>query len=295
MNDIADTKFFNFFLGKYDRSDYVRLKSAQFTLLIGMLFAAIVILMTVIAWFFYDKARFLQLAVITVPGVLTSFCVMVFIRRGRNQMAANILAIACACLCVPGYLIKPAHLGGVSMVYFMFVNIVFAALFCRVYISAAMLAVFLSSQAYYYFFIAAKSADVLIGEASKTAFVDGPITLIIVYGTCIIVYRFLHKSLEKMEGNADIIKTNLVESNAMSNTLKQAAVTLNNSIESHYDVLTNFSTNLSEQAASLEEITATVEEITSATDSVSDITDSQYESLNKLLSDFTTLSLLIDN
>lgn len=295
MKDLADTKFFNFFLSKYNREDYVRLKSAQFTLLIGFLFASVIILMTIVAWFIFDHTRFIQLAAMTGPGILTSISIVYLIKKGKNQAAANILAIVCAIICSLGYLAKPIHITGVSMVYFMFVNIAFAALFCRAYISGGILITFLGLQIFNYIHNFPKITDPNIANISKTAVVDGPITLIIVFGTCLLVYRFLHKSLEKMEENSEAMKYNLVESNNLSNTLKQTALTLNSSMENHFVVLTNFSTNLNDQAASLEEITATVEEITSATDSVSDVTDGQYESLDKLLNDFSSLSVLIDN
>ena len=287
--------FKKLFLSRYDEADFLRYKKAQYTILFALMIIFFLTVLCVAAAVSFTHERFLTVISSTFALIVLLVLSILLTRSGRMEKGAIVIAYASCLVASAGFLKGQVHIAGVTMAYFMFLDLVYATSFCSNLVSTSIIAVFVSVQSYYYFFIAKPIAAGTLLETAHSTYVDGTITLVMVYIVGSIANTFINKALklsaeesEKNRKQYDFIKSLVV-------TIKDASGNLRNSIDVTSDVIGIFSDNAQSQAASVEELSATVEEISAGTISVGYASKEQTDSIKELISIIDELSTSIDS
>jgi len=121
-------RFNHFILYKFDDSDYLTRKKASLVMFFA-LFLIVLLNIGAAASFTVSIERALQFYGAAIPASLFSLLTLVFLRRGKLQVAANIFVILTSGVVFVMFLAKKPEVAYVSLSYFMFVCILFAAVF----------------------------------------------------------------------------------------------------------------------------------------------------------------------
>ena len=87
MNPVK--KLNSYMLKKYDSSDFLRFKRAQFITYFTYTYVVLLFAMSILSISF-GKQRFLEMINVTIPALVGGVFVMFFIRAGKINIAANI-------------------------------------------------------------------------------------------------------------------------------------------------------------------------------------------------------------
>jgi hypothetical protein len=140
-----------YFLSRYDKNDYLIRKKAALV----MFFAVGVIIIVnigMIFTFFISLERATQFSHSAIPISCVAVATLVLLRIGRHQTAANVLVIFSSLAVIINFLLKPPHLGYVTLMYFMFVTILFASAFSSRLITSLIMAFNVTADIAYYFY-----------------------------------------------------------------------------------------------------------------------------------------------
>src|SRR6056297_455420 len=125
----------SFFLKNVDEGNFVLYKKAQFLYIMDLIF---IMLMLVLSFSALSAGhdRFLSIIKPSVPVVTAAITSILLVRSGRVIAGANVMGILSCIIAIAGFMVRPVHIAGVSMGYFMFVDTAFATLFCSYLISS---------------------------------------------------------------------------------------------------------------------------------------------------------------
>jgi len=286
-------KINDYFLDDLDRDDFVVYKKAQFLLTNNILFSSLMVVL-IIASSFAGYEMFTRVLRDTSFVILASILSIFMLKKNRVHVSANILAICAAIAAGAGLMIRPPHIAGVSMAYFMYVDIAFATTFCSRIVSTLITMLFLATHITYYFLIAVPRASGLMADASKSVMIDGSITILCVYIIGSAGSRFLNRALELSKKESKKNEDQYYSILSLNRTINETAGKLGESITNSSEVTNRFSDNVQSQAASVEELTATMNEISITTNNVGDSTTEQYKSVKELVSSIEKMSFSID-
>ncbi|PKL18834.1 MAG: hypothetical protein CVV49_04005 [Spirochaetae bacterium HGW-Spirochaetae-5] len=283
------------FLKKYPPEDFIRFKKAQYVFIFSFSILSGLLILNIFGLFFLDSSRMIEIA--KSSSMLGSSCIIIIllIRSGRVELGANTLAFTACFIASAGFLSRPYYLSGVTMGVFMHLCIGFATLYCSFTVSTAVLLTFFSTHTYFYFFIAKPAATGFLVQTVNSTFIDGLITLTLLYILGTITAKFLNRAVSTAEKESEKNKENYSQIKSLVSTIKNAVIELNESIDKNYNIITKYSDNAQSQAASMEELSATVEEISAGTENVSKATDYQKQSIEELSSSINALSSSIDS
>ena len=282
-----------YLLGRYDEKDFVNWKKAQFMAIMSMLFFSLMAIVLVYSFSLPPEQGFKSMISTSTMMIIVIICT-VLVRLGRHMASANLMAIIAMLVCVLGFFTRSPALSPVTLGYFMYVDLVFATMFCRRYISIPILLIFIATHLV---FLIRNALPVVTGEqikVSTTAAVEGAVTLAITFMICSVVSKFLQKALENTEKESAKNKEQYHFIKSLLDTIYKTASHLTRSISSTHEVIMDFTDNAQAQAASVEELSATMEEISASTTSVSFATGDQYQSIKDLITSLDTISGSID-
>lgn len=286
-------KFVSFFLVRFEGSDYLVYKKAEFTLYFCFIFQFLLVLQTAFS-LNYGVSRFLMMLTMTGPAFIATAIGLYCIRRGNFILAANILAILCCVISITGFLLKPIALAGISLAYYMYVDVIFAVLFCSLYISVFITAAFVGTQVFYFLFISGPAASGIYVEMSRTLVINSVVTLISVFAVGVVASRILNHAFELSRKELQTNKEQYRKIKTLLNAIHGTTVKLNDSINITGKSIDVFSENAQNHAASVEEVSSTMEEIAASTHSMDNAAHDQNNSVNILAESISTLSLSID-
>lgn len=286
--------YLDYALAHYDFKRYVTYKKAQFVAILSMVLFILLLLLTIYAAT-SGREMFFAIVRTTTPVMVTVFILIVLIRKEKADIAADVLAIV-ACLVVSlGFFGREVHLVGVTLGYFMFVDVAYSVLFARRWVSWLVYISFMIVHPLYFILIARPSAEGLILEMATMSMIEGLITLTMVFVTVLFTSSFLRQSLFKTKEDSVRNRSQYQRISNMMKAIRETSDKLTDSVKITSGVINTFTDNAQSQAASVEELSATVEEISAGTENVASATDSQNESIQVLANIFEELSGSIDN
>lgn len=285
----------NMILIRYSEKDFVRYKKAQYTFIFAASIAASLIILTAFAFFSFDAERFRQL-IISVSLLFTSCIIIVaLVKAGRMEIAAAFMAYTACIIAAAGFLKRPYYVAGASMGVFMHLDLAYATLYCSPIISLSILLIFVTTHTYFYYFIAKPQASWFLGETVNATYIDGIITLTLIFILGYVTSRFLNRAVDTAVEESKKNEENFFRISSLMDTIKMTIAELNESISGNLSIITKYSDNAQSQAASMEELSATVEEISAGTDSVTKATFDQKSSIEELISSINSLSESINS
>lgn len=285
-------RFTGFFLNRFEGSDYLIYKKAEFTLYFCFVFQFLLVAMSVLSLKF-GVARFLMMLTMTGPALIATIAGLYCIRKGRFELAANILAILCCVISITGFLLKPIALAGVSLAYYMYVDVIFSVLFASIYISVFVVTAFIGTHLFFYFFIAVPVASGVFVEMTRTLLINGIVTLVSAFAVSFVAARILNHAFELSKRELQTNKEQYRKIKALLNAIHGTTVKLNDSIGITGKSIDVFSENSQNHAAAVEEVSSTMEEIAASTHSMDNAARDQNSAVNILAESISALSLSI--
>ncbi len=282
-----------YFLTNYDKNNFLRSKKAIFITIFSFV---MMFMLTVLAIAFYFAAgydRFLITMYMAVPVNIVSFISLVLVKKGKVEVAANIMAVFFAAVSIAGFVSRPIHETGVTVAYFLMVNVIYSVLFASFSISLFILISYIILHTYYYFVIF-ESSDILMQGMAKSMFLDGILTLIILYVIGISAQRFLIQAIERAENGAEDNKKHFDKIKDLIETMQGVSKTVEVSIVDTSNSVVQLSDNSRDQAATMEEISASMEEISASTHNVSQNSKDQISTVDELRKSIDEMSGSID-
>lgn len=278
-----------YFLQKIDKDDFVTIKKSQFIYIMDFIFIFFMGLIS-LAGLFGSFERFIDTIKLTIPVSFVTIASIIAIRKGRVITSANIMAIGACILSVVGFLARPPHIAGVSLGYFMYLDVVFATLFCSRLLASSILAVFLGAHIGYYTLIAKASATGIIAETARTTLINGTICMACIFTACIAVNMFLTRAIEMAREESEISKKRYAFIHDLLGTIKNVSEKLADSLESKTEMIAQFTDNAQSEAATMEELSSSVEEISASASSVGAATREQNNSIRQLIDSIEAMS-----
>lgn len=282
-----------FLFRRVDRSNFLSFKKAQFTAWSDLLFLFLMIILCSAA-LVYDTNRFFEIMKLAIPVMTVASLSFFTVLAGKSNAGANIMAIGSCILSTGGFLIRPPHLAGVSLAYFMYLDLIFACFFCSTWLSTLILLLMLAAHSVFFFVLAGPSASGLVLETLKTSFLDGTITLCAVFITGFFANRFMEKAIVMAKDESEKNASQLVLIRNLINTIKHTAGDLSEAIELNAGLIDSYSDNAQNHAAAVEELTSTLEQISAGTENVEKQTTDQNAAVNNLVDCLSTLAMSID-
>lgn len=284
-----------FILKKYDSTDFVRFKKAQYIFIFSSSILAGLLALTTFAGVAMSHERFGEVAVSS--SLLASFMIItiILIKLGRVEYAANTLAFAACFVATAGFLNRPFYVAGVSMGVFMHLNIAYATLYCSTGISALILAVFAVTHTYFYFWIAKPQATGVLTQIAGSTYIDALVTLSLIFILGIATSKFLNKAVDTAIEESDKNRENYSKIKSLIDTIKNTVNELKHSLVDNHSITLKYSDNAQSQAASMEELSSTLEEISAGTDSVTEAAEDQSNSIDNLIESINNLSDSIES
>lgn len=290
MNSLLKT-----FLRKYPPENFVRYKKAQYVFIFSSSILTSLVILNIFGFFFLDSARMLQIFKSSSLLGLSCVIIILLVKSGRVELAANTLAFTATFIAAAGFISRPLYLAGVTMGVFMHLALAYSTLYCSFIVSTTVLLIFYTTHIYYYIFIGKPAAEGFLVQTVNSTFIDGLITLTLLYILGTVTSKFLNRAVVTIKTESEKNKENYSQISSLVTTIKNAVVELNHSIDENLEIITKYSDNAQTQAASMEELSATVEEISAGTESVSKATDYQKQSIEDLSESIHTLSISIDS
>lgn len=284
-----------FILRKYDSSDFVRLKKAQFIFIFSASILTGLLSLTAFAAFSMSSERFGEIAVSA--SLLSAFMIItiILIKAGKVEYAANTLAFAACFVAAVGFVNRPFYVAGASMGVFMHLDMAYATLYCSTFISGIILIIFIATHTYFYFWIAKPEATGVLVQTASSTYIDALITLTLIFILGIVTSKFLNTAVNIAVEESEKNRENYSRIKSLIDTIKNTVTELKESINKNHKITVKYSDNAQSQAASMEELSATLEEISAGTDSVTNAAENQKESIENLIESINNLSVSIES
>lgn len=283
------------FLKLYPPDDFVRYKKAQYVFIFSSSIITSLMVLNIFSIFSLDSSRMMEILKSSSLLVFSCLIILALVKSGRVEIASNTLAYTACFIAAAGFISRPYYLSGVTMGVFMHLAVAFATLYCSFLVATSVLLIFYTTHIYFYFFIAKPAASGFLIQTVNSTFIDGLITLTLLFVLGSVTAKFLNRAVDTAESESKKNRENYSQISSLVTTIKNAVTELNSSIEQNHDIITKYSDNVQSEAASMEELSATVEEISAGTESVSKATDYQKLSIIELSDSINTLSGSIDS
>jgi hypothetical protein len=186
-------RFKHFFLYRFDESDYLTRKKASLVMFFAM-FLIILLNVGAAASFAVSVERAIQFFGSAIPASVFSILTLLMLRRGKLQAAANIFVILTSGVVFVMFLNKTPEVAYVSVSYFMFVCILFAAVFSSRIVTTGIFISFAASDLAM-FFLNKDSVDAVTLPLMKTGLIDSLAALSLAYLIAMLSITVLENSI----------------------------------------------------------------------------------------------------
>lgn len=287
------TGFSQWFFSDYEHSDYLTKRKAFLVFIFAL--AVIVLLNSgvILSFIFISVERgvgFLQSAI---PASIFSLITMYYIKKGRLQLASNILVIFCSLVVLIGLFTKAAHVGFVTMVYFMFATMLFASAFSTRVIASIIYGTYIVGL-FVFYFLHADQVEGKLAEALKIGLIDSTAALTLSYLIVMMTITSFNRVIESL----DIEKNKTIQQIGVLKSLHTIIEDISNKMMSISslisDKLKDFLQNIQDQASAVEEITASTQEVSNGFGNVNQNVNKQYNALKTLFDTINALAQEID-
>ncbi|MBN2402716.1 MAG: hypothetical protein JXN64_09970 [Spirochaetes bacterium] len=270
-------KFSSYYLKEYADSDYL-LRARSKLLLI---FIHIILLLVVLIQFSMLLATwedFLKTLVVTPVLVFGLILALIFLRKGKYFLSANITISFATVVIIAGLLREPFYnpdLAYTSYIFFIYPIIGMCVVFSNKRFLSVITAIFVITDIMLFYILKNMTGypnyRQIIIALSDTLF-----SIIFLYIIAFLISSIFHKSVSI---SGDEAQKNLKHTNFMQNLLKNVTEKIVNGMQDISVKSKQVSQSNQDQAASIEEVTATIEEISAGVDNVASSASYQNQSV----------------
>jgi methyl-accepting chemotaxis protein len=286
-------RFMNYILFRYDERDYLTRQKAKLVMFFACFLIVILNLGTAVSYFMISLERAITFSAAAIGASIAAVITLIYLRKGRLGIAANIFVIFCSVVVLVGFITKPPEIAFVSMAYFMFVTILFAAVFSSRIVTTG---IFLSySASIIWMFISnAGTIDEKYATILKTGMID-------IFASMALAYLIALLSITVLENSIKMIRQEKEKNDEQFKDMKDIHVVIKESSNKLKDVADDmskttlsFSSNIEKQASSTDEIAASTKGISNSIANISTNSGQQYDSFVLLMDSMKGLAGEID-
>ncbi|HOO72781.1 MAG TPA: methyl-accepting chemotaxis protein [Spirochaetota bacterium] len=280
------------FLQKYEDKDYLTRKKAglilffAFAVMIALNLGALISLSISV-----ERAKgFAQSAI---PASIISIIVIILVKIGKSNIGAHIFVSLCTLVVIAGFFNKEPLVAYNTMVYFMFVVLVFAAAFSTKIIASILMGAFVLADIGY-FLLHKSNPDPVVASIIKVGLVDSLAALFLAYFISLLSITMLQNSLNMINDEKKKNDTQMNEMKNLYGIIKESARKISSFAENLFSKTQNFSKNLQTQAISAGDINT---KASSAADTIAGTASNiqeQYSSVMALVESINNLAMETD-
>jgi methyl-accepting chemotaxis protein len=234
--------------------------------------------------------------IIAVPILLGCAVSLLFLRRGRYGVSANLTSLAAAVTIFIGVTFQyrgTPDMGYSSMIYIMPAVIIFTSLFCTMAWTTALSAIFVAADISFYLFM--KGQGTISPDVLKTGMIDSALAIIFTYALAMLVLKFNIDSVREVKSELKKNREQYLTINEMMASASEISSNLAAMSGKMSSATTTFSDNAQNQAASVEQISSSFEELDATMTLAAKSAEEQYRSLEVLTGKIAGLSGSIDD
>jgi methyl-accepting chemotaxis protein len=229
----------------------------------------------------------------SIPASFFACLTLYYLRKGKLQIAANIFVILCSAIVFFGFLAKKPEVGFVSLKYFMFVTILFAAVFSSRKVTTGIFLAYIVADIIMFIHKGA-SADEIMKPVIKTGFIDGVAALTLSYLIAMLSISVFENAIgiidsEKNKGAESYEKIKQIHESMIESSKK-----LHNFAAEMSRTAQEFSTTIEKQAQASDDIDAAIHDISESVSLIRSNAEDQYTSFVGLISTIDNLAGEID-
>lgn len=285
-------RFFQYILYPYENQDYLTKKKAFLVLI----FATVLIFLLnigAIASFTVSVERAIQFFQSAIPASLFACLTMYYLRKGRLQLASNIFVILCSGVVFFMFLAKTPEIAFVSLKYFMFVTILFAAVFSSRLVTTIIFLFYVTAEIIMVTY-KCQGANELFKPIIKTGLIDGLASMTLAYLIALLSITVLENSLtiinnEKIRNDENLERLKSIHTSIIENSQKLHTMAAEIS-KTAFD----FSENIEKKATASNEINTTTQDMAEAISLIRSNAEEQYNLFENLINIINNLSKEID-
>ncbi len=281
-----------YLLARFDSSDYLTRKKASLV----MFFAITVIVLlnaAAFASFAVSIERAIQFFSSSIPASLFACLTLYFLRKGKLQLASNIFVILCSAIVFFMFLAKQPEISFVSLKYFMFVTILFAAVFSSRKVTTGIFLSYIAADIIM-FIHKGKYADDIMKPIIKTGFIDGVAALTLSYLIAMLSISVFENAINIIGEEKNRNDENFNHMKNIHTSIIDSSQKLNNMAAEIAKTAFEFSETIEKQANASDEIDTTTREVSEAVSLIRSNVEGQYSSFEELISTINNLASEID-
>jgi methyl-accepting chemotaxis protein len=282
----------SFFLGRYENEDYLTRRKAFLVLV----FAAVVIIVLNIGMLFtltISIERFREFAVSALSASAVSLAVIIILRQGRLAAASNIFVIFCSLVVSNGFYMKPPETAYSTMVYFMFVVILFGAVFTNRIVTTCIMGSFVAIDLAYYF-LHRGNVDPLVAGIIKMGLIDSLAALTLAYVIALLSISVLQNAIASIGDEKQKNEDHYRKLVGLHGVIRDNTGDMSSIAEGLSGTARDFLENLNEQADSTEEIARSSTEVSDSAAVVGRTMQEQFAALESLIGTIQGMAVEIE-
>ena len=285
-------KLINYILERFDASDYLTRRKASLVMFFAM-FLIVLLNAAAVASFSVSVERAIQFFQSAIPASIVSLLTLYFLRKGRLQIAANMFVILCSTVVFVGFLVKTPEIAFVSLKYFMFVTILFAAVFCSRKVTTGIFLSYIAADVIMFVTRGVNSPE-SVKAVVKTGFIDGVAALTLAYLIALLSISVFENAIgiidkEKKRNDEQFQRMKRIHESIIDTSKKLHLVAAAMS-----KTAMEFSESIEQQATASGEIDEATRDISEAVSVIRSNAEDQFASLVALIESIESLALEID-
>jgi methyl-accepting chemotaxis protein len=280
------------FLDRYNNEDYLTRRKAFLVLM----FSITVIIVLNIGMAFtltISFERFLEFSASAMSATAVCIVTIITLKRGHLSTASNILVIFCSLVVTYGFYRKPPESAYSTVVYFMFVVILFGAVFTNKIITTCIMSSFIAIDLIY-FFLHREQSNPMIAGIVKIGLIDSLAALTLAYIIALVSISVLQNAINSIEDEKKKNEEHYRNLIGLHGAIRENTGEMSTIAEGLSGTARGFLTNLREQADSNEAIHRSSIEASSSAAAVGKTMQEQSNALNSLIDTIRYLAVEIE-
>lgn len=285
-------KFFKYILQPFESSDYLTKRKA-FLVLVFAIVLIFLLNIAAVASFSVSIRRAIEFFQSAIPASLFSCLTIYYLRKGKLQVASNIFVILCSTVVFVGFLAKTAEIAFVSLKYFMFVTILFAAVFSSRKVTTGIFLSYLAADIIIFIYKGQRAEEIL-KPVIKTGLIDGIASMTLAYLIALLSISVLENSLNIINNEKNRNDENFNRLKAIHESIINSSQKLRSMAADISKTALEFSETIEKQAIASSEIDTTTRDVSEAVSLVRSNAEDQYSSFEELITTIKNLAAEID-
>ena len=276
------TGFSGFFLKRYQESDYLTRRKAG---LIFFFAVAVIIILNggaVISLFFVGQERFATFMESAISASIFALITLMLLRYGKMQAAANVFVGFTSVVVLVGFIRKPPDVAYVTMVYFMFVTILFSAVFSSKIVATLIMISYVAGNIYY-FILHRGNENEMIARIVKTGFIDSIAAMTLAYWIGLLSITVFQNSIKIINDEKQKNENQFGMMKSLHGIISESAQKMTSFAENLSSSILGFTKNIQNQAGLINEINFSTTDVTTNINKTSSNIQDQYQSLLSLI------------